>query len=112
MSSLTLLQSLHENLSTRAQVKSVFGEPVTAGDKNTAIGHKSRAGTKKIRGGRNAGENVINVIPNRRRRSVLIEHYLVIGQKDEVNGHRGQADGRRPTAHNGGIAGIIHIDRH
>jgi uncharacterized spore protein YtfJ len=33
MSSLALLQSLHENLSSRAQVKSVFGEPITAGDK-------------------------------------------------------------------------------
>ncbi len=33
MSSLSLLQSLHENLSSRAQVKSVFGEPITAGDK-------------------------------------------------------------------------------
>jgi uncharacterized spore protein YtfJ len=33
MSSLTLLQSLHENLGARAQVKSVFGEPVVAGDK-------------------------------------------------------------------------------
>jgi uncharacterized spore protein YtfJ len=33
MSSLTLLQSLHENLGTRAQVKSVFGEPITAGEK-------------------------------------------------------------------------------
>jgi uncharacterized spore protein YtfJ len=33
MSSLTLLQSLHENLSSRAQVKSVFGDPITAGDK-------------------------------------------------------------------------------
>jgi uncharacterized spore protein YtfJ len=33
MSSLALLQSLHENLSTRAQVKSVFGDPITAGDK-------------------------------------------------------------------------------
>ena len=33
MSSLTLLQSLHESLSTRAQVKSVFGEPIIAGDK-------------------------------------------------------------------------------
>jgi uncharacterized spore protein YtfJ len=33
MSSLTLLQSLHESLSTRAQVKSVFGEPIVAGDK-------------------------------------------------------------------------------
>jgi uncharacterized spore protein YtfJ len=33
MSSLTLLQSLHENLSSRAQVKSVFGDPIIAGDK-------------------------------------------------------------------------------
>ena len=33
MSSLTLLQSLHESLSTRAQVTSVFGEPIVAGDK-------------------------------------------------------------------------------
>src|SRR5260370_12647291 len=33
MSSLSLLQSLHENLSSRAQVKSVFGEPIIAGDK-------------------------------------------------------------------------------
>jgi len=33
MSSLTLLQSLHENLSSRAQVKSVFGEPIVAGEK-------------------------------------------------------------------------------
>ncbi|MBV9482665.1 MAG: hypothetical protein JO249_18230 [Acidobacteria bacterium] len=30
MTSSTLLQSLHENLSSRAQVKSVFGEPVNA----------------------------------------------------------------------------------
>jgi uncharacterized spore protein YtfJ len=33
MSSLTLLQSLQESLSTRAQVKSVFGDPIVAGDK-------------------------------------------------------------------------------
>src|ERR1700690_373288 len=33
MSSLSLLQSLHESFSTRAQVKSVFGEPIIAGDK-------------------------------------------------------------------------------
>ena len=51
MSSLTLLQSLHENLSTRAQVKSVFGEPVTAGDKTIipvakiAYGFGAGAGT-------------------------------------------------------------------
>ena len=34
MSSLTLLQSWHENLASRAQVKSVFGEPIAAGEKN------------------------------------------------------------------------------
>jgi len=33
MSSLALMQSLHENLSSRAQVKSVFGDPVVAGEK-------------------------------------------------------------------------------
>ncbi len=33
MGSLTLLQSLHENLASRAQVKSVFGEPIVAGEK-------------------------------------------------------------------------------
>lgn len=33
MGSLTMLQTLHENLSTRAQVKSVFGDPVVAGEK-------------------------------------------------------------------------------
>jgi uncharacterized spore protein YtfJ len=33
MGSLALLQNLHENLAARAQVKSVFGDPVTAGDK-------------------------------------------------------------------------------
>src|SRR5262249_49961783 len=33
MGTLTLLQSWHENLAGRAQVKSVFGEPVTAGEK-------------------------------------------------------------------------------
>ena len=30
MSSSNMLQSLHENLSSRAQVKSVFGEPISA----------------------------------------------------------------------------------
>lgn len=51
MSSLTLLQSLHENLSSRAQVKSVFGEPVIAGDKTIiplakiAYGFGAGAGT-------------------------------------------------------------------
>ena len=33
MSSLNMLQSLHENLSARAQVKSVFGDPITAANK-------------------------------------------------------------------------------
>jgi uncharacterized spore protein YtfJ len=51
MSSLTLLQSLHENLSTRAQVKSVFGDPVSAGEKTIipvakiAYGFGAGAGT-------------------------------------------------------------------
>jgi len=33
MSSLDLVKSLHENLSKNAGVRSVFGDPVTAGDK-------------------------------------------------------------------------------
>lgn len=33
MSSLGMLQSLHDNLASRAQVKTVFGEPITNGDK-------------------------------------------------------------------------------
>jgi uncharacterized spore protein YtfJ len=51
MASLSLLQSLHENLSTRAQAKSVFGEPVTAGEKTIipvariAYGFGAGAGT-------------------------------------------------------------------
>lgn len=51
MGSLALLQSLHENLSTRAQVKSVFGDAVTAGDKTIipvakiAYGFGAGAGT-------------------------------------------------------------------
>jgi uncharacterized spore protein YtfJ len=51
MSSLTLLQSLHENLAGRAQVKSVFGDPVTAGEKTIipvakiAYGFGAGAGT-------------------------------------------------------------------
>ena len=56
MSSLTLLQSLHENLASRAQVKSVFGDAVTAGEKTIipvakiAYGFGAGAGT----GGGNA----------------------------------------------------------
>jgi uncharacterized spore protein YtfJ len=48
---LTLLQNLHENLSGRAQVKSVFGEPITAGEKTVvpvariAYGFGAGAGT-------------------------------------------------------------------
>lgn len=51
MSSLTLLQSLHENLASRAQVKSVFGDAVTAGEKTIipvakiAYGFGAGAGT-------------------------------------------------------------------
>jgi len=51
MSSLTLLQSLHENLAGRAQVKSVFGDPVIAGEKTIipvakiAYGFGAGAGT-------------------------------------------------------------------
>lgn len=62
MSSLTLLQSLHENLSTRAQVKSVFGDPVTAGDKTIipvakiAYGFGAGAGTGGMGDTRPQGE--------------------------------------------------------
>lgn len=51
MGALTLLQSLHENLSGRAQVKSVFGDPITAGEKTLvpvariAYGFGAGAGT-------------------------------------------------------------------
>lgn len=51
MSSLSLLQSLHENLASRAQVKSVFGEPIAAADKTiipvarVAYGFGAGAGT-------------------------------------------------------------------
>jgi uncharacterized spore protein YtfJ len=51
MASLNLLQSLHENLSGRAQVKSVFGEPIVAADKTiipvarVAYGFGAGAGT-------------------------------------------------------------------
>lgn len=62
MSSLSLLQSLHENLSSRAQVKSVFGEPVTAGDKTIipvariAFGFGAGAGTGGMGDTRPQGE--------------------------------------------------------
>jgi uncharacterized spore protein YtfJ len=46
-----MLQSLHDNLASRAQVKSVFGEPIIAGDKTIipvariAYGFGAGAGT-------------------------------------------------------------------
>ena len=51
MGSLSLLQSLHESLSSRAQVKSVFGDPIVAADKTiipvarVAYGFGAGAGT-------------------------------------------------------------------
>jgi len=62
MSSMTLLQSLNESLSTRAQVKSVFGDPVTAGDKTIipvariAYGFGAGAGTGGMGDTRPKGE--------------------------------------------------------
>src|ERR1700756_2760848 len=62
MSSLTLLQSLHENLAGRAQVKSVFGDPVVAGDKTIipvakiAYGFGAGAGTGGVGDTRAKGE--------------------------------------------------------
>ena len=62
MSSLALLQSLHENLASRAQVKSVFGEPITAGDKTIipvakiAFGFGAGAGTGGMGDTRPQGE--------------------------------------------------------
>ena len=62
MGSLALLQSLHENLATRAQVKSVFGEPVTAGEKiiipvaKIAYGFGAGAGTGGMGDTRPKGE--------------------------------------------------------
>jgi uncharacterized spore protein YtfJ len=59
MGSLTLLQSLHENLSGRAQVKSVYGEPIVAADKTIvpvariAYGFGAGAGTGGV-GDKNA----------------------------------------------------------
>src|SRR5437879_13409354 len=50
MNSLTLLQSLHENLAGRAQVKSVFADPATAGEKTTTPVEKITSGL-----GRRAG---------------------------------------------------------
>lgn len=62
MSSLTLLQSLHENLASRAQVKSVFGDAVQAGEKTIipvakiAYGFGAGAGTGGMGDTRPKGE--------------------------------------------------------
>jgi uncharacterized spore protein YtfJ len=62
MSSLTLLQSLHENLASRAQVKSVFGDAVQAGEKTIipvakiAYGFGAGAGTGGMGEARPKGE--------------------------------------------------------
>lgn len=59
MSGLSLLQSLDENLSSRAQVKSIFGEPITAEGRTVipvariAYGFGAGAGTGGV-GDRNA----------------------------------------------------------
>lgn len=74
MSSLNLLQSLHESLSTRAQVKSVFGEPIIAGDKTiipvAKIGYGFGGGTgsggleiKTARGEGGGGGGGVGAIP-------------------------------------------------
>ncbi|HZQ68856.1 MAG TPA: spore germination protein GerW family protein [Terriglobales bacterium] len=62
MSSLALMQSLHENLSSRAQVRSVFGDPVAAGEKTIipvakiAYGFGAGAGTGGVGDTRAKGE--------------------------------------------------------
>jgi len=62
MSSSTMLQSLHENLSSRAQVKSVFGEPISAEGKTIipiakiAYGFGAGAGTGGVGDTRARGE--------------------------------------------------------
>ncbi len=61
MSSLTLLQSLHENLAGRAQVKSVFGDPVTAGEKT--IIPVAKMGDTKPKGEGGGGGGGVRAIP-------------------------------------------------
>src|SRR5713101_64845 len=94
MSSLSLLQSLHENLSSRAQVKSVFGEPIIAGDKTiipvARIAYAFGGGTgsggleiKTARGGGGGGGGVlpvgvVEVGPKETR-------FVAIGDKKELN---------------------------
>jgi len=62
MSSSAMLQSLHENLSGRAQVKSVFGEPINAEGKTIipvakiAYGFGAGAGTGGVGDTRARGE--------------------------------------------------------
>ena len=61
MSSLNLLQSLQENLSQKTGVKSVFGDPITVGDKvvipaaRVGYGFGAGAGTGGV-GENNKGE--------------------------------------------------------
>lgn len=61
MGSLSLLQSLHEGLSQKAGVKSVFGDPVVVGDKvvipaaRVAYGFGAGSGTGGV-GANNKGE--------------------------------------------------------
>jgi uncharacterized spore protein YtfJ len=74
MSSATMLQSLQENLSSRAQVKSVFGEPINAEGKTIipiakiAYGFGAGAGTggvgdTRARGEGGGGGGAIRAIP-------------------------------------------------
>ena len=74
MSSSTMLQSLHENLSSRAQVKSVFGEPISAEGKTIipvakiAYGFGAGAGTGGVgdtsaRGEGGGGGGGIRAVP-------------------------------------------------
>jgi uncharacterized spore protein YtfJ len=74
MSSVTLLQSLHENLAGRAQVKSVFGEPIAAGEKTIipvarmAYGFGAGSGsggmeTTAVRGEGGGGGGGVRVFP-------------------------------------------------
>jgi uncharacterized spore protein YtfJ len=74
MSSSTMLQSLHENLSSRAQVKSVFGEPISAEGKTIipiakiAYGFGAGVGTGGVgdthaRGEGGGGGGAIRAVP-------------------------------------------------
>ncbi len=74
MGGLNLLQSLHDNLATRAQVKSVFGDPVTAEGKTIVPVAKvayvfgggsgtGGVGETHARGEGGGGGGVVRVIP-------------------------------------------------